>query len=178
MLGRMKSLNFHDIGEDDGHFYVLAFCECGYQPRDQATPSCLALYFSPSQAFSRFSFQCWTLEGQSQMYHRGPDYSSTPEATLLDIWVLENVPAYVWHLFPQEKCTDFYSPEHKAEYYQARKELCAALYGLRMKAWCQKSMSIDSLIQPPLGGYQPADTFEETAENSEFIQAAVETHTR
>ena len=174
----MKTLNFHNIGEDDGHFYILASCECDYQSGDQSIPSRLALYFSPTEGFSRFSFQCWSLKGESQMYCRGPDYSPCPEAALLDIWVQESVPAYVWRLYPKNKCIDFHSSFHEISYHQARKELCAALYGLRVKAWSQKNMIINPLIQPPPGGYIVADAFSATQENAEFMQAAIDAEER
>ncbi|MDR2876056.1 MAG: hypothetical protein LBV44_09045 [Methylobacillus sp.] len=172
----MKHMDFHQAGEDDGHFYALACCACGYQPRDTSTPSNLVMYFSPSANFSRFSFQCWDHEGRSQMYHRDPDYSPTPEAALLDMWVQEGVPAYAWRLFPLGRCNDFQSAEHQQKYAAARKELCAALYGLRIKAWAQRCLNVKPLIQPPPEGYSPADAYAESDENSEILNAALENH--
>jgi len=190
---RMDRPAFYQPGED-GHFYAIAYCPCVYSPaRRDRTPAVAGLYWSPSAEFSRFSVHVFDVSDEHcLMYHRGPDYSDSIEAALLDFWQALPLPAYAWRLIERSHVKKFKLPEHKEPYWDARKRYCLALYGLRMRAHAAKAIpsmmgdqfqrstkdlgiekSLDPFLGPVGEEFIPDDAFAATKENEEFMQAAI-----
>jgi hypothetical protein len=170
----MRGIPFHTESEDDGHFYALATCDGLYVSTRAREPATIALFFSPSQHFSRFSFQIYTHTGEWRMYHAGPDHSPSADAALLEAWVSFGVPAHAWSLFPRDAVAKFAEPEHQPVYVEARSELCRALYGPRMKVSSQQQLGVTPFFDPPEGGYVVPDAFKPSAENEELLESMVE----
>lgn len=168
----MPELSFH-LTEGDLHYYALAQCACTYQ-NHMSIPAVAVLYYSPLPSPSRFSLRVYGHDEQTRLQHQGPDYSSSIEAALLDLWATYAIPASSWQLFAHERANDFPQPPHASKYRRSRKELARALYCLRSPAWRRHDAQMPSCIQPPEAGFIPADATALTLENGELLQAIAE----
>jgi hypothetical protein len=160
--------------EDNGEFYALAWCSGLYPEGKESLPARLVLYYSPSEGFSRFSFHAYDERGVRCLFHRGPDHSASAEAAVLEGWDALGTPPFAWRLTATEPHDRFASPEHQVDYARARRELCRALYGPRMRAWTTKTLDAAPFFLPPPSGFQIVDVFEETAENEEVLLSMVD----
>ncbi|QJR09242.1 hypothetical protein DSM104443_00279 [Usitatibacter rugosus] len=168
----MKSVPFYFSGDDDGHFYALAWCDGFYVNSGGNVPSAIAIYFSPSPAFTRYSMSIHSLNGDHHLYHRGPDYTPAAEAIIIDGMVTFSVPPYAWTLVSKPESSLFLAG-HEPGYQQARADLCRCLYAPRMKAWSAASLRSAPFFLPPKGGFVPRDAYADTFENQEFLQATI-----
>jgi hypothetical protein len=157
--------------EIQGRFRTLAWCPVRYA--DTAGDSAeLRLTYSASVGFTRFSFQVLDASGGLVLYRRGPEHAASADTALLAAWTELGVPAYAWQLSAIPSGTAFESALAAAGYAGARRELCRALYPLRMKVWADQQLRVEPLVLPPDAGFTLVDAFSETAENAEVRQAA------
>src|SRR4051794_16667239 len=98
----MRIPRFHSLGDDDGHFYAIAYVVGTYVPPSGNSQSDAfhVLDFSPSKDFTRFSYSTVLPEGEVLHYTRGVDELDSAEYALLRAWREEGVPTHAWRLFP------------------------------------------------------------------------------
>lgn len=158
---------------ETGHFYALATTTGTYRsPSGNEQAAELVIYFSPSKDFSRFSLYAFNDEGRCVVYHRGPDYTPSAEAMLMELSLPNfGVPPYVWSLVSITECTGFFCSEHEQAYKKARHELSRALFSIR-----HHSFPSYGPVEPffvPAGQWLPVNPNEPTEENSEIFHSAV-----
>jgi hypothetical protein len=101
----MRIPRFHSVGDDDGHFYAVAYVIGAYVPpsRRARGDAFFVLDFSSSRGFTRFSYSTLSHEGHLFHYSRGVDALDTLEYALLRAWHEEGVPIHAWRLFPSRR---------------------------------------------------------------------------
>jgi len=164
---------FHVEGDDEGHFYALATVQALFRTSREPIPSTVVLYYSPSPEFSRYSIQSFDADAHANLYSRGPDYSETVEAALIDFWECHDLPAWAWTLFPASATGEFAQAEHAVAYAQARAGFVRALYGPRMRRHTFNSLGAARFFDPPPGGFHPGDAMADTDENREIMAAVI-----
>ncbi len=126
---------FHSKGTPRGDFYVLSFVEGLYVPSSDKVQkeAFLLVNFSPSNEFTRFSYEICALDGRMMAYIRGNDCHDSLEAVLLIAWYRYEMPPHLWSLFPKSNInvSSFKNGRHAKQYAEARLEFCALLYHLR-----------------------------------------------
>src|SRR5688500_1249576 len=97
----MRIPPFHSLGEDDGHFYALAYVPGVYVASGRMNDEAFfVLNFSPSKNFTRFSYSTVSPEGRLFQYSRGTDEVNSVEYIMIRAWCEERVPLHAWHFFP------------------------------------------------------------------------------
>ena len=107
-------------------------------------------------------------------YDAGPDHSTAVEAALLHAWVVLAIPAWAWRLYPRSAAAEFVDASHEHDYFEARLELCRALFFLRSQAWAQYDMKIASFFGPADGVHEPPNAYEASEENQELLGSVVD----
>jgi hypothetical protein len=158
---------------DDGEFFALAWCPIRFLARN-ADSADLVLCFSPTQGFSRFSFHAFSAQAERELYQRGPEHSESVDAALLAAWTDFGVPAFSWKLAEIPTDGVLASGVHSSGYRRARRELCRALYPVRMRVWTMAQLKANPLVLPPADGFPLVDAFAATAENEEILRAATD----
>jgi len=173
-------VQFHlELGEADeqGHFYALAWCDVLYLVSKTPEANRLGLYWSPCEGLPRFSFHAFNTNGDLGSYFSGPDYSELIEAALLQASVALSIPSWIWRLHPQPSDRDFASQNHVGGYATARRELCLALFPLRVNARTNYELQAGEFFGPPDGGFVPPDiNCESNEEYDEMLAASVEAY--
>ena len=180
----MSMIPFYLPNDEDGYFYCLAFCEGQYNPGRATIPAIAGFFFSPSEAYTRFSYSIFSAEfgaefgaKRSVFYQSGSTYCASVEAALLDAWEGLSIPAFAWTLFPLAEATVYAHhahDKHQASYLGARKEFCRALYPLRMRAYAKKNLGALPFFAAPERGFQAGDAFVNSAENQELLSASMD----
>ncbi len=134
----MRIPRFHSLGENDGHFYAVAYVFGNYVPptAPQNGEAFFVLDFSPSKNFSRFSFSTVSPDGHMFAYTRGSDDIETVEYALLRAWQNSGVPPHAWRLFPSASVvkSDFGGDASaRSAYEDARRRAALVFYAARMK---------------------------------------------
>ena len=128
----MRVPPFHSRGEDDGHFYALAYVPGLYVPpsgksQDEAF---FVLKFSPSKGFTRFSVSTVSPDGGLFQYSRGTDELDSVEYTMLRSWREEEVPLHAWRFDPSTavEASAFTDDGARAAYEAARMRVARIIF--------------------------------------------------
>lgn len=98
----------------------------------------LILNFSPSEKFTRFSYEIRATTGGMIAYKRGIDELDTLEVALLRAWYEYDFPPHQWRLYPRDEIRerDFGNkPKNAREYWEARSWFCCLVRHPRHAAW-------------------------------------------
>jgi hypothetical protein len=177
---------FHSKGNPRGDFYALAFIKGLYVPPSEKTKddAFLILNYSPSKAFTRFSFAIDSLDGRLHAYKRGSDTRDAIESALLEAWYEYEAPPHLWSLYPKDlasKAIFANKTKHPRRYWEARSQLCMALAGCRHHAWfkteeCVAQFQLRGPVKP-LFRFKDApriqNPMEPNAENEEILAAVM-----
>ena len=146
----MRIPRFHSIGDDDGHFYAVAYVVGSYVPPSgrSKNDAFLVLDFSPSKAFTRFSFSTVSPEGDLFRYTRGLDQLDSAEYALLHAWRDERVPMHAWRLFPSASIeADAFGDDTACSAYEAaRSRVALILYHARRQVWLKSQLKVDPMV--------------------------------
>jgi hypothetical protein len=128
----MRVPPFHSPGENDGHFYALAYVPGQYVPPSGQSQgeAFLVLNFSPSEGFTRFSLSTVSRDGYLFHYSRGTDGLDTAEYMMLRAWREEGVPFHAWRFFPSKavEASAFTDDESRAAFDAARTRVAYIIY--------------------------------------------------
>lgn len=128
-----------------GCFHALAWCPVRHlNPTPESAE--LRLCFSASVGFTRLSFQVLDANGHLLLYQRSPEHSASADAALVAAWADFGVAGSVWQVSPIAAGSAFDSELDAARCARARRELCRALYPLRMRVWAGKQLN-DALLR-------------------------------
>jgi hypothetical protein len=170
---------FHSLGDDNGHFYTIAYIPGFYIPpsgksREKAF---FVLSFSPSVNYTRFSISTLSPIGDLFHYSRGTDELDSAEYMMLRAWREEQVPLHAWRFFPTASIdsTAFTDDNARAGYAIARDRVAHIIFQARAHRWSQSQFPIQPLFQ-----FDDADSPEpmtSTAEYEDIIQCITDKST-
>ena len=165
---------FHQIGDPEGDFYALAFCEGEYVSPSGSTreEASLVLYYSPSEDFTDFSFHICARDGRLIAYSRGIDKHDTLEFALWSAWYNYGLAPHQWRLYPAESMERYWSgvsDASQSKYMLMRTKFCSLLYHVRLKAHSK----VKPLFEPSRRE-STGSPFDPTPENEEIFRAACE----
>ena len=129
--------NFHSLGEDNGHFYAIAYVLGFYgKSRDEAF---FVLSFSPSQGYTQFSVTAVSPTGEMFRYSRGTDELDSAEYAMLRAWREEDVPFHAWRFFPSASIdvAAFTDDGARSAYEAARRRVAHIIFQARTHVWTQ-----------------------------------------
>ncbi len=149
----MRIPRFHSLGDDDGHFYAVAYVVGTYVPPSGRSQSDAfhVLDFSPSVGFTRFSYSTVSPDGDILHYTRGVDELDSAEYALLRAWSEERVPTNAWRLFPSasiEEAAFGGDLTARAAYENARRRVALILYHARAHIWARTQFPTEPLFRP------------------------------
>ena len=137
----MRVPPFHSLGEDDGHFYVVAYVPGFYVPPSEKSRDevFLVLNFSPSESFTRFSVATVSPGGRMFHYSRGTDELDSAEYAMLRAWREERVPIHAWRFYPTPliETAAFTDENAQAVYKAARRRVALIIFQARTHVWTQ-----------------------------------------
>ena len=147
----MRVPPFHSLGEDDGHFYALAFVPGFYVPpsgksRDEAF---FVRRFSPSEGYTRFSVCTMSSSGELFHYSRGTDELDSAEYAMLRAWREECVPLHAWRFFPSAavEAAAFTEDAARIAFEAARRRVAHILFQARTHLWTQRQFPAEPLFR-------------------------------
>ncbi len=142
---------FHSVGEDNGHFYAVAYVPGFYVPpsgksRDEAF---FVLNFSPSESYTRFSVATVSPTGELFHYSRGTDDLDSAEYSMLRASREELVPLHAWRFFPSAaiQAATFTDDSVRVAYEAARRRVAHILFQARIHVWTQTQYPSKPLFQ-------------------------------
>ena len=137
----MHTPPFHSLGEDNGHFYAVAYVPGFYVPpsgksRDEAF---FVLSFSPSESYTRFSVSTVSSMGELFHYSRGTDELDSAEYAMLRAWREEGVPLHAWRFYPSAsvEAAAFTDDSARMAYEAARRRVAHIIFQARTHVWTQ-----------------------------------------
>ena len=176
---------FHSEGSPKGDFYVLAFVKGLYVPPSEKTKdeAFLILNYSPTKAFTKFSFAIKSFDHRLRAYTRGINEHDTLEAALLTAWYEYKVAPHFWTPFPGQNLvkSNFGNKRKHAQLYsETRAQFCSLLQHFRHFAWSQSEGFVKrfGLKRPMKSLFRfkdiptISDPLELNVENEEISQAA------
>jgi hypothetical protein len=147
----MHTPPFHSLGEDNGHFYAVAYVPGFYVPpsgksRDEAF---FVLSFSPSESYTRFSVSTVSPTGELFHYSRGTDELDSAEYAMLRASRGERVPLHAWRFFPSAaiEAAAFTSDSARVAYEAARRRVAHIILQARTHVWTQTQYPSKPLFQ-------------------------------
>jgi hypothetical protein len=164
----MRIPRFHSLGENDGHFYAVAYVLGSYVPPPGRSEgeALYVLNFSPSKNFTRFSFETVSPEGHLFSYTRGLDDLNTAEYALLCAWREERIPLHAWWLFPSSSIDEAaFNGDAKArsDYEAARCRVALMLDHARAHVWIKAKFPTE-----PMFRFSEADFPQPMADTPEY----------
>jgi hypothetical protein len=147
----MHTPPFHSLGEDNGHFYAIAYVPGFYVPpsgksRDKAF---FVLSFSPSEGYTRFSLSTVSPKGMIFQYSRGTDELDSAEYMMLRAWREEGVPLHAWHFYPSAsvEAAAFLDESTRDAFEAARRRVAHIIFQARTHVWAQAQFASKPLFQ-------------------------------
>lgn len=147
----MRTPPFHSLGEDNGHFYAIAYVPGFYVPpsgksRDEAF---FILNFSASASYTRFSMSTVSSTGHKFHYSRGTDELDSAEYAMLRAWREEGVPLHAWLFYPSAsvEAAAFTDGSTRTAYETARRRVALILFQARTLVWIQAQYPSKPLFQ-------------------------------
>jgi hypothetical protein len=147
----MRVPPFHSLGEDNGHFYAVAYVPGFYIPpsgksRDEAF---LVLSFSPSESYTRFSVSTVSPTGETFHYSRGTDELDSAEYAMLRAWREQRVPLHAWRFFPSAaiEAAAFMDDIARVAYEAARRRVAHIIFHARTHVWTQNQSGVEPLFR-------------------------------
>jgi hypothetical protein len=170
---------FHTLGDDNGHFYTIAYIPGFYIPpsgksREEAF---FVLSFSPSEQYTRFSVSTVSPIGDLFHYSRGTDELDSAEYMMLRAWREEQVPLHAWRFFPTAAIdvATFTDAQAKADYEIARDRVAHIIFQARIHQWSQTQFPSQPLFQFDKTDIPEAMT--STPESEEIAQYIIDKNT-
>ena len=147
----MRVPPFHSRGEENGHFYAVAYVPGFYIPpsgesRDEAF---FVLSFSPSESYTRFSVSTVWPTGEMLHYSRGIDELDSAEYAMLRAWREQHVPLHAWRFFPSAaiETAAFTDDIGRAGYEAARRRVAHIIFHARTHVWTQSQFPVAPLFR-------------------------------
>lgn len=162
----MRVPPFHFLGEDDSHFYALAYVPGSYVPPSGKSQgeAFFVLSFSPSEGFTRFSVSTLAPDGHLFHYSRGTDELDSAEYAMLRAWREERVPLHTWQFYPSAavEAAAFTGDSAQIAYEAARHRVAYIIFQARAHAWVQTRFAVE-----PTFRFSEADIPDPMAETPE-----------
>ena len=147
----MRLPPFHSLGEENGHFYAVAYVPGVYIPpsgkaRDEAF---FVLSFSASESYTRFSVSTVSPTGEMLQYSRGTDELDSAEYAMLRAWREQHVPLHAWRFFPSAaiEAAAFTDDIGRVAYEAARRRVARIIVQARTHLWTQRQFPVQPLFR-------------------------------